>query len=120
MIRASLDIWTSTPLCWTDENDPRAGGAVSSSYRQVSKGGAASARADLAAAPQQASPARLALFLALVGGGIFLATLPTRNEQKAPGTNTPRMITAKAAPSPTPAPPVVRSTPSSRKAVVAP
>src|SRR5271170_2623793 len=65
-------------------------------------------------------PLGLLFLLALVGGGIFLATLPTRNEQKAPGTNTPRMITAKAAPSPTPAPPMVRSTPSSRKAVVAP
>ena len=65
-------------------------------------------------------PLGLLFLLALVGGGIFLATLPTRHEQKPPGTNTPRMITAKAAPSPVPAPRAARSTLSSGTAVVAP
>jgi uncharacterized protein len=65
-------------------------------------------------------PLGLLFLLALVGGGIFLAGLPTHHEQKAPGTDTPRVITAKAAPSPAPAPPAARSTPSSGKAVVAP
>jgi uncharacterized protein len=65
-------------------------------------------------------PLGLLFLLALVSGGIFLATLPIRREQKAPGTNTPRMITAKAAASPAPAPPAGRSNLSLGKAVVAP
>jgi uncharacterized protein len=65
-------------------------------------------------------PLGLLFLLALAGGGIFLATLQTRHEQKALGTNTPRMIAAKAAPSPAPAPPAARSTLSSGRAVIAP
>jgi uncharacterized protein len=65
-------------------------------------------------------PLGLLFLVALIGGGIFLATLPTRHQQKAPGTTTPRMITAKAAPSPVPASPAARTTRSSGKAVVAP
>jgi uncharacterized protein len=65
-------------------------------------------------------PLGLLFLLALTGGGIFLATLPSRQEPKIPGTGTPRNIIAKAAPSPAPARPAARSTLSSGKAVAAP
>jgi polysaccharide deacetylase 2 family uncharacterized protein YibQ len=42
----------------------------------------------------------LLFLLALLGGGVFLALLPALRGSKAPETDTPRMIVAKAAPSP--------------------
>jgi polysaccharide deacetylase 2 family uncharacterized protein YibQ len=65
-------------------------------------------------------PLGLLFLLALAGGGIFLATLPTRHEPETSGTGTLRNIIAKAAPSPVPAPPAARSNLSRGKAVVAP
>ncbi len=65
-------------------------------------------------------PLGLLFLLALVGGGIFVATLPSRHEPKIPRTNTPQITTAKAAASPAPAPPAARWTLSLGKALVAP
>jgi len=67
---------------------------------------------------RQHPPLGLLFLLALTGGGIFLATLPTRHGPKMIGTGTPRRTIANAAP--VPVPPPARPNLSLGRTVVAP
>ncbi len=119
-LQPGLDTWTATPLCRTDENQLRAGVRSRRRIGKLAKAGRRRLARTWRRLRSKHPPLGLLFLLALVGGGIFLATLPTRHEPKIPGTGTPRNIIAKAAPSPAAAPPAARSTLSSGKAVVAP